>query len=59
MAGNWVMFKWIEELSYTDPYIYNPRNNWNSPYLDKTVRELRKEKKLGKSLNHYQNHTKY
>jgi len=46
MAGNWGMFKWMEELSYTDPYIYNPRNNWNSPYLDKTVRELRKDSML-------------
>ena len=43
MAGNWGMFKWMEELSYTDPYINNPRNRWNSPYLDKTVEEFRND----------------
>ena len=46
MAGNWGMFKWMEELSYTDPFIHNPRNNWNSPYLDKVVEELRKDSML-------------
>ena len=46
MAGNWGMFKWMEELSYTDPFIHNPRNNWNSPYLDKVVEELKKDSML-------------
>ena len=43
MAGNWGMYKWMEELSYTDPYIKQPRNSWNSPYLDKIAHEFRND----------------
>ncbi len=34
MAGNAGMYKWIEELSYTDPYMVHERNAWNAPHLD-------------------------
>ena len=43
MSGNWGMYKWMEELSYTDPYIIQPRNSWNTPYLDKIANEFRND----------------
>ena len=50
MAGNWGMFKWMEELSYTDPYTHRPRNSWNSPYLDDIASEFRRDGPLKRAV---------
>ena len=50
MAGNWGMFKWMEELCYTDPYTHRPRNSWNSPYLDDIASEFRRDGPLKRAV---------
>ena len=50
MAGNWGMFKWMEELSYTDPYTHRSRNSWNSPYLDDIASEFRNDGPLKRAV---------
>ncbi|MCP4385387.1 MAG: S-methyl-5-thioribose kinase [Hyphomicrobiales bacterium] len=37
MADNTGMYKFLEDLSFTEPYMDHPRNTWNAPYLDGTV----------------------
>ena len=41
MADNSGMYRFIEDLMFTEPYMLHPRNAWNAPYLDSIACEFR------------------
>ena len=46
MAGNGGMYKFMEDLAFTEPYINHPRNAWNRPHLDVVAAGLRSDAAL-------------
>ncbi|MEZ5670805.1 MAG: S-methyl-5-thioribose kinase [Alphaproteobacteria bacterium] len=40
-AGNSGMYRFMEDLAFTEPYMDHPRNAWNRPHLDATAAALR------------------
>lgn len=46
MAGNAGMYRFIEDLSFTEPYMLHPRNAWNAPHLDAIAAQFRRDAAL-------------
>ncbi len=46
MAGNAGMYKFIEDLTFVEPYMLHPRNAWNAPYLDDVAALIRDDAAL-------------
>lgn len=43
MADNSGMYKFMEDLAYTEPYMLHPRNAWNAPHLDAMAAQVRND----------------
>ncbi len=46
MAANHGMYKFMEDLAYTEPYVVHPRNAWNAPHLDGIAAAFRADRDL-------------